>query len=217
MKKDKRLFNLCGMVVLAIVVISLVAVYLINTLIQETSAVVDFTKTELGSNYPVRSRISDNKQLAMKIAESGAQGFMDEYKVNQFSQQIRDGLTDEKLAYVKSRYLETFLDADQAYKQLGAKSQAWENLRAEVAETTKANQKEWKAQLDDLDARTMEALRQSLASEIGDKIAKLISAGDHSPKHVADQVRETMGQLTKKARENIDAAVLLLEQPRDPA
>ena len=205
------------MLILAVSVISVATIYLLNTLIQETSAKAEFTRIELGSNDPVRSRVSNNKQLAMKISECGFQGFMDEYEVNQLSQQIHDGLTNEKSAYVKSLYLETFLDADLAYKQSGSKSQAWENLRAEVAEATKKNQKEWKAQLDDLDARTKATFKPSLASEITDGITRLLNAEKYAPKHVADQVLAEMGQLTIKAREAIDAAANLAEKPTGPA
>lgn len=209
MRKNKSPFRRGEMLTVIIIVIGSLMGYLQITSIEEAEETLEFTSLELGSYSEVQDRILETKGLAAKISESRGPGFSNECAVYQLSDQIHKGLTNETVPIVRSKYLEIFLDTELAYRKSGSKSQAWENLRAEVAETARKNRERWNAQLDDLDARSDLALEQSIEFKITNKIIKIVTTGKYNPEHKMGLVKENMKESIRRARETFDAAARL--------
>lgn len=127
--------------------------YWTKTQIDSNAAQFKLMVEDLGFNPEVVARISDT-QVEVETVMANPSIFADDEKVSAVQEKIRQGLDEEEKAYVKTRYLITFLDANETYKKSGVHSAQWENFSAKIIEMTQQNQAAWNAELEKIDVRT---------------------------------------------------------------
>lgn len=212
MKKSTLVFKISHMLALTALVLLGTFWYLTNTSLKEVKARVEFFRTELGAYSPVQDKIYNAQQLALQIDKQKSM-FADESKTSHLADKIYEGLTEERLVYVKSRYLAIFLEADAAYLQSGLNSQTWEDFRAEVATIAKENQATWFEELDNLDAQTKIVFQRSLTFEVTNALTPYLTLGRHDNMPELEGFEESMAELTQKARIAIESAAEILDEP----
>lgn len=212
MKKSTLAFKISHMLALTALVVLGTFWYLTNTSLKEVNARVEFFRTELGGHSPVQDKIYNARQLALQMDKQKSM-FADESKTTHLADKIYEGLTEEKLVYVKTSYLDIFLAADAAYLESGLNSQTWEDLRAEVATLAKENRGAWIQELDKLDAQTKIVFQRSIILEITSALTPYLTLGRHDNMPMLEGFEESMAELTQRARLTIESAAEILDEP----
>lgn len=213
MKRSKvALFKIRHMMMFAPLVLMGAFGYLTNASLKEVQARVDFFCNELGIYHPVLGEIYSAEQLAFQVDEKNS-SFLDAVKTSHLAAKIYKGLTEEKQAYVKSRYLAIFLEADTAYLESGLSSQRWEALRAHVAMIAKENRGAWFEELDKLDAQAKIVFERSLAFEITNALTPYLTLGRYKGIPELAGFENSMMERTHRARLTIDSISSLLDGP----
>ena len=121
--------------------------------IESNAAQLDLMVEDLGFNPEVVTKLSDT-QVEVETVMANPSTFADDEKITALQEKIRKGLHEEEKAYVKTKYLSSFLAANETYKQSGIHSAQWETFSAQIIEMTQQNQAVWNAELEKIDART---------------------------------------------------------------
>lgn len=214
MKKSTPAFKISHMLALTALVVLGTFWYLTNTSLKEVNARVEFFRTELGGYSPVQDKIYNARQLALQMDKQKSM-FADESKTSHLADRIYEGLTKEELVYVKSKYLDIFLEADEAYLESGLTSQTWEYLRSEVATLAEENRGAWLEELDRLDERTKVVFARSLTLEITNALTPYLTLGKHDNLPELEGFEESMGELTQRARATIESVTKSQKAPAE--
>ncbi len=164
-----------------------------------------FFREELGIYSPVSDRIFATRQAVELVTESPS-AFVDAGETSALATQIYEGLTEEKFAYVKCRYLAAFLEADSEYHQSGAYSQPWEDLRGKVLSLVQQNRSAWLSELDSTDVRIKEVFGQTGSTVELDPLGQKIMGMTQGARNALNSV-EQVGKSYRRGQGVVDQAL----------
>ena len=181
-------------------------------MVSQVQARVDFFCTELGIYHPVLGEIYSAEQLAFEVDKKKS-SFLDGVRTSHLAAKIYTGLTEEKQAYVKSRYLAIFLEADAAYLESGFNSQSWEDLRTHVATIVRVNRGAWVEELNELDTQAKIVFERSIAFRITNALTPYLTMGQYNSMPELAGFENSMAVRTQRARFTIDSVIKVLDGP----
>ena len=127
--------------------------YWTKTQIESNAAQFELMVEDLGFNPEVVTKLSDAK-VEVETVMANPSTFADDEKISTLQEKIRKGLEEEEKVYVKTRYLTSFLAANETYEKSGIHSEQWETFSAQTIEMTYQNRLAWIAELKKIDDRT---------------------------------------------------------------